>query len=376
MRDEGDGETGDETLGDFLERGGFTPLFRTHFMESLVACVWSCDPGVALDYPARYLFAFLEHHGMLGVFGSPQWRTVTGGSREYVDKVAAGLHEVRTEHQGDLAARDARRGRADRRQRAGRHLRRGRAGHAPAPGAGHARGADRHPARGARRDPVLGEHRPAAHRHQRAAAPPASPRVVELPAQRRSGDGLLRPDPPAAPARPRRRPGPGHPRRPGPRRPGARHRHDGVRAPGATRRCPWPPSDRLPSATPTGSCSRGLSRLGVQRGRREVRCRGHAEPRGRVDHRRLDLDASADRGHDVRRHHPARAPDADQAQLHPPPAHLAGRPRPASRPRRAGAAQGRLRRRATTWATRTARSRRTSSGSSSSRASPRTAGAS
>ena len=36
---------------------------------------------VALDYPARYLFTFLEHHGMLGVFGSPQWRTVTGGSQ-------------------------------------------------------------------------------------------------------------------------------------------------------------------------------------------------------------------------------------------------------------------------------------------------------
>ena len=86
----------DETLGSFLDRGRFSPLFRTHFMESLVACVWSCDPAVALDYPARYLFTFLEHHGMLQVFGSPQWRTVTGGSREYVEKVAARLPDVRT----------------------------------------------------------------------------------------------------------------------------------------------------------------------------------------------------------------------------------------------------------------------------------------
>ena len=53
-------------------------------MEPLVAAVWSCDPAVALDYPARYLFSFLDHHGMLGVFGSPEWRTVTGGSRTYV----------------------------------------------------------------------------------------------------------------------------------------------------------------------------------------------------------------------------------------------------------------------------------------------------
>ncbi len=64
-------------------------------MEPLVAAVWSCDPEVALDYPARYLFEFLAHHGMLSVTGSPQWRTVVGGSREYVARVAAGLDEVR-----------------------------------------------------------------------------------------------------------------------------------------------------------------------------------------------------------------------------------------------------------------------------------------
>ena len=93
---ESDGQV-DQTLGTFLDEGGFSPLFRTHFMESLVACVWSCDPAVALDYPARYLFSFLQHHGMLQIFGSPQWRTVTGGSREYVEKLAARLPDVRTE---------------------------------------------------------------------------------------------------------------------------------------------------------------------------------------------------------------------------------------------------------------------------------------
>jgi DUF1365 family protein len=60
-------------------------------MTPLVACVWSCDPAIALDYPARYLFAFLAHHGMLTVYGSPQWRTVTGGSHSYVNKVATSI---------------------------------------------------------------------------------------------------------------------------------------------------------------------------------------------------------------------------------------------------------------------------------------------
>src|SRR4051812_6871829 len=86
----------DLTLRAFLAAGRFTAYFHRHFMEPLVAAVWSCDPEVALDYPARYLFTFLEHHGMLGVFGSPQWRTVTGGSQQYVAAVAARVPEVRT----------------------------------------------------------------------------------------------------------------------------------------------------------------------------------------------------------------------------------------------------------------------------------------
>ncbi|GAA3821015.1 FAD-dependent oxidoreductase [Nocardioides panacisoli] len=88
------------TLATFLEKGRFTPYFRRHFVEPLVAAVWSCDPAVAADYPAAYLFTFLQHHGMLGVLGSPTWRTVAGGSRTYVERVAAAVQgaggEVRT----------------------------------------------------------------------------------------------------------------------------------------------------------------------------------------------------------------------------------------------------------------------------------------
>ena len=90
------GPDDERTLRRFLAEGGFSAYFERHFMEPLVAAVWSCDPDVALEYPARYLFTFLDHHGMLGVFGSPQWRTVTGGSREYVDRLAAALPDVRT----------------------------------------------------------------------------------------------------------------------------------------------------------------------------------------------------------------------------------------------------------------------------------------
>jgi predicted NAD/FAD-binding protein len=85
----------DETLGAFADRCGFSAYFTRHFLEPVVAAVWSCDPAVSLQYPARYLFEFLDHHGMLTVFGSPTWRTVTGGSKRYVEAVAAGIADIR-----------------------------------------------------------------------------------------------------------------------------------------------------------------------------------------------------------------------------------------------------------------------------------------
>ncbi len=103
---EGPEQLDDLTLREFLRAGRFTPYFTRHFMEPLVAAVWSCDPDVALDYPARYLFRFLDHHGMLAVFGSPTWRTVTGGSREYVSRVARGAARRARRHQDHLRGRD------------------------------------------------------------------------------------------------------------------------------------------------------------------------------------------------------------------------------------------------------------------------------
>ena len=89
------GAGGERTFGEFLGEGGFSDYFTAHFALPLVAAVWSCPPGTALSYPARYLFAFLANHRMLSVSGSPQWRTVTGGSRCYVERAAKRLHDIR-----------------------------------------------------------------------------------------------------------------------------------------------------------------------------------------------------------------------------------------------------------------------------------------
>ena len=83
------------TYGEFLEREGFSGHFISHYAVPVVSCVWSSGREVALLYPARYLFRFLDHHGMLRVTGSPQWYTVVGGSRTYVERLAAKLPDVR-----------------------------------------------------------------------------------------------------------------------------------------------------------------------------------------------------------------------------------------------------------------------------------------
>ncbi|HEY0119386.1 MAG TPA: FAD-dependent oxidoreductase [Cellulomonas sp.] len=84
------------TYGEFLERDGFGEHFVAHYAVPLVACVWSSGRGSALRYPARYLFRFLDNHGMLRVTGSPQWYTVVGGSRTYVTRLADRLPDVRS----------------------------------------------------------------------------------------------------------------------------------------------------------------------------------------------------------------------------------------------------------------------------------------
>ena len=82
---------------DSISLAGFVALHRfsrylvTHFLVPLVAAVWSTGPELALRYPARYLFRFLDQHGMLRVTGGPPWRTVAGGSRTYVDRAVKNL---------------------------------------------------------------------------------------------------------------------------------------------------------------------------------------------------------------------------------------------------------------------------------------------
>ena len=84
------------TYGEFLDRHGFDEHFVTHYALPIVSCVWSMGHREALDYPAAYLFAFLDHHGFLVLNDAPTWHTVVGGSRSYVGAITSQLDVVRT----------------------------------------------------------------------------------------------------------------------------------------------------------------------------------------------------------------------------------------------------------------------------------------
>lgn len=79
-----------QSLAEYLDAHGYSQRFRRHFLVPLTSALWSTAPGRALEFPAAYAIRFFDNHGMLG-FGRFRWRTVTGGSRRYVDAIASGL---------------------------------------------------------------------------------------------------------------------------------------------------------------------------------------------------------------------------------------------------------------------------------------------
>ncbi len=83
------------SLERYLDENRYTDRFRRHFLVPLTSALWSTAPGRALEFPAAYAIRFFDNHGMLG-FRRFDWRSVAGGSRTYVDAIAARLGGIRT----------------------------------------------------------------------------------------------------------------------------------------------------------------------------------------------------------------------------------------------------------------------------------------
>lgn len=73
------------TVGEFLRDSGYSRSFVERAIVPEISAVWSAEPGAIWDFPLGFLAEFLENHGQLQLRGRPQWRTITGGSRAYVE---------------------------------------------------------------------------------------------------------------------------------------------------------------------------------------------------------------------------------------------------------------------------------------------------
>ena len=83
------------SLGEFLDRRGYGRAFQEWYLLPMSGAIWSCPTRQMLEYPALTFFRFCHNHGLLSLSNRPTWKTVRGGSREYVRKLVSGIDDVR-----------------------------------------------------------------------------------------------------------------------------------------------------------------------------------------------------------------------------------------------------------------------------------------
>jgi len=83
------------SLRAWLEERRYSQAFVERLIVPQAAAVWSADPRQLWSFPARFLVEFFDNHGMLGFRDRPQWRTIAGGSRRYVEAIVRRLGERR-----------------------------------------------------------------------------------------------------------------------------------------------------------------------------------------------------------------------------------------------------------------------------------------
>ncbi|MCG6897519.1 MAG: FAD-dependent oxidoreductase [Thiocapsa sp.] len=77
------------TLGDFLRRGRYSERFSNHYLLPMAAAIWSCPAEDMRAFPFLSFARFFANHGLLDLFDRPDWETVKGGSRTYVEAMLA-----------------------------------------------------------------------------------------------------------------------------------------------------------------------------------------------------------------------------------------------------------------------------------------------
>ena len=84
-----------QPLGDFLREQKFSAEFRDWYFLPMMGCIWSCPTDQMLRFPVATMIRFCHNHGLIQLTNRPQWWTVNGGARRYVEKIIAGIADKR-----------------------------------------------------------------------------------------------------------------------------------------------------------------------------------------------------------------------------------------------------------------------------------------
>jgi len=85
----------------------FSEAFRDWYFLPMMGCIWSCPTDQMLQFPVATMIRFCHNHGLIQVTNRPQWFSVVGGARNYVEKILEGVHDKRLNTPVRLIERDA-----------------------------------------------------------------------------------------------------------------------------------------------------------------------------------------------------------------------------------------------------------------------------
>jgi len=84
-----------EPIAGFLDRHRFGQAFREGYFLPMIGCIWSCPTDQMLQFPIGTMIRFCHNHGLVQLRDRPQWRTVVGGSKHYVNKMLSTIVDAR-----------------------------------------------------------------------------------------------------------------------------------------------------------------------------------------------------------------------------------------------------------------------------------------
>ncbi|NMH58904.1 NAD(P)/FAD-dependent oxidoreductase [Alteromonas ponticola] len=106
------------TLSSLIEELKLSPLFSTHYILPMCAAIWSSSLAQAEKFPLQFFLQFFNNHGLLNINHRPQWRTIAGGSSQYIEplikpfadniKLSTAIAQVETTNEGVILIDDAR----------------------------------------------------------------------------------------------------------------------------------------------------------------------------------------------------------------------------------------------------------------------------